>query len=343
LAIAWIFFVDFDFRKRLEFRQIDQCFCRQQSAVAGYDKNARHSDRRFGEGARISQFAAKIKSAKKAEDIAQRNSFQTQTAREIKTGALIQEQVGSLAAGARGRQKKNSLHGRTYHNWFFERERVNFYTRVCMELKIKICGITNLDDAQAASDAGADALGFMFYESSPRNISLARAGEIAGRISPFVLKVGVFVDPDPDFVLSAITSCGLNLLQFHGEEKPEFCQGFGVMTMKAFRIKDAASLEQLPNYGTDAWLLDSYVAGKQGGTGEKFNWDMAIEARKLGRPVFLAGGLTPVNIGEAVRKVQPYGVDVSSGVESSPGRKDHEKIRAFITAAREAANDCGKM
>jgi len=208
-----------------------------------------------------------------------------------------------------------------------------------MELKIKICGITNLDDAQAAVEAGADALGFMFYEPSARNISVARAGEIIRRLSPFVLKVGVFVDPEPELVLAAISGCGLNLLQFHGEETSEFCQGFGVMTMKAFRIKDASSLEPLPNYRTDAWLLDSYVSGKQGGTGEKFNWDLAIEAKKLGRPVFLAGGLTPANIGDAVRKVQPYGVDVSSGVESAPGKKDHQKIQAFIAAAREAAND----
>jgi phosphoribosylanthranilate isomerase len=109
--------------------------------------------------------------------------------------------------------------------------------------------------------------------------------------------------------------------------------------MKAFRIKDSASLEQLSNYHTDAFLLDSYVAGKQGGTGEKFNWDLAIEAKKLGRPIFLAGGLTPSNIAEAVRKVQPYAVDVSSGVEAAPGKKDHQKIRDFIAAARKAAGE----
>lgn len=203
-----------------------------------------------------------------------------------------------------------------------------------MSVKVKICGITNLDDAQAAVECGADALGFMFFAQSARNVSVDVAAQIVSRLSPYVLKVGVFVDPDPELVMSAITHCGVNLLQFHGEESPDFCRQFGMMSMKAFRIRDASSLEALPAYATDAWLLDSYVAGKQGGTGEKFNWDLAIEARRLGRPIFLAGGLTPLNVAEAVQQVQPYGVDVSSGVEASPGRKDHRKIQAFIKAVR---------
>ena len=206
-----------------------------------------------------------------------------------------------------------------------------------MDLKVKICGITNVDDAKAAADAGADALGFMFYPPSPRNLTIDAAAKIAHHISPFVLRVGVFVDPDPDVVLSAISACGLNLLQFHGEESPEFCQQFGVMTMKAFRIRDSESLESLPQYRTDAYLLDSYVAGRQGGTGEQFNWDLAIEAKKHCKPIFLAGGLTPANVADAVAKVQPYGLDVSSGVELSPGRKAHHRIQAFIRAARNAA------
>ena len=126
----------------------------------------------------------------------------------------------------------------------------------------------------------------------------------------------------------------MSLLQFHGDEPPEFCTQFGLMSMKAFRIRDAGSLKELPKYQTDAWLLDAYSSDALGGTGEKFNWDLAVEAQKFGKPVFLAGGLTPENVAEAVRKVQPFGVDVSSGVESSPGKKDHAKVRAFIKAAK---------
>ena len=209
-------------------------------------------------------------------------------------------------------------------------------TATIMDLKIKICGITDLEDALAAAEAGADAIGFMFYKPSPRYVSIERAEAIARELPPFVMRVGVFVDAEPELVRSAISRCGLSLLQFHGAESSDFCTQFGVMNMKAFRIKDADSLREISHYKTDAFLLDSYVAGKQGGTGEKFNWDLAIEAKKFGKPIFLAGGLTAQNVGEAVQKVQPFAVDVSSGVESSPGKKDHNKIRAFITAVRNA-------
>ena len=205
-----------------------------------------------------------------------------------------------------------------------------------MNLTIKICGITNVEDGIASAQAGANAVGFMFYEASPRHVTIEAAVEIARQLPPYVMRVGVFVNADVGFVFSAITQCMLNLLQFHGDEPPEFCRQFGAMTMKAFRVKDAQSLEPLPNYHTDAFLLDSYVAGRQGGTGEKFNWDLAIEAKKFGRPIFLAGGLTPQNVAEAVRTVRPFGIDVSSGVESAPGRKDHAAIREFIRAARNA-------
>ena len=205
-----------------------------------------------------------------------------------------------------------------------------------MAVKVKICGITNPDDARCAADAGADAIGFVFHQPSPRFIELAAAVDIARKLPPHVVKVGVFVDAPEDAVLRAIAGCGLNLLQFHGHEPPEYCLQFGLMSMKAFRIRDEGSLQELINYPTDAWLLDSYVADKPGGTGETFNWELAREAQKLGRPVFLAGGLTPENIAEAVRMVQPYAVDVSSGVEKSPGSKDHDKVRAFITAAKGA-------
>lgn len=205
-----------------------------------------------------------------------------------------------------------------------------------METRVKICGITNLADALAAVAAGADVLGLNFYEKSQRCVSLKTAAEISKQLPPFVMRAGVFVNADADLVTRAIGECGLSLLQFHGDETPDFCVQFGLMSMKAFRIRDAESLKEIPNYPTDAYLLDAWSPGARGGTGEKFNWDLAIEAQKFGKPVFLAGGLTPENIADAVRKVRPFGVDVSSGVESSPGNKDRGKIRAFIAAVRSA-------
>ena len=203
-----------------------------------------------------------------------------------------------------------------------------------MSTIVKICGLTNLADALAAADAGADAIGLMFYEASPRNVPMKAAAEIARQLPPFVIKVGVFVNAPEDLVTRAIAECGLNILQFHGDESPEYCALFPVMTIKAFRIRDAQSLSALPPYKTDAWLLDAHVPGKLGGSGVTFNWDLAVEAQKLGRPIFLAGGLTPENVADAVRRVRPYAVDVSSGVESAPGKKDHERVRAFVKAAK---------
>jgi phosphoribosylanthranilate isomerase len=203
-----------------------------------------------------------------------------------------------------------------------------------MSVKVKICGITNVEDGMAAAEAGADALGFIFYEKSPRYVPIDKAAVVLRDLPPLIVKVGVFVDAEEDLVFRAIRECGLNLLQFHGAETPEYCLQFGLMSMKAFQIRDAQSLSRLTDFKTDAWLLDAYSADKLGGTGERFNWDFAIEARKWGRPIFLAGGLTPENVAEAVRHVQPYAVDVSSGVEASPGKKDHDKVKAFIDAAR---------
>jgi phosphoribosylanthranilate isomerase len=203
-----------------------------------------------------------------------------------------------------------------------------------MSVKVKICGITNAADGLAAVEAGADMIGLMFYERSPRNISFTAAAEISRALPPFVVKVGVFVNPDEDMVMRAIGDCGVSLLQFHGEETPEFCTQFGVMSMKAFRVRGPESLADLPKYQTDAWLLDAFSPDAHGGSGAQFNWDLALEATQFGRPIFLAGGLTPENVGEAVRRVQPFGVDVSSGVESAPGKKDHAKVREFIRAVR---------
>jgi phosphoribosylanthranilate isomerase len=205
-----------------------------------------------------------------------------------------------------------------------------------MSVRVKICGITNLDDARIAVEAGADMIGFIFCETSPRFVTLRTVADIATQLPPHIAKVGVFVNPDEDLVMRAIADCALNILQFHGDEPPEFCTQFGLMSMKAFRMRDEASLRALPDYQTDAWLLDTYAPDKAGGTGTTFNWDLAIAAQKLGKPIFLAGGLTPENVTEAVQRVQPFAVDVSTGVEASPGKKDHAKVKAFIMAAKQA-------
>jgi phosphoribosylanthranilate isomerase len=206
-----------------------------------------------------------------------------------------------------------------------------------MTTRVKICGITDPADAQAAVEAGADALGFVFYEKSPRHMTIPAAAAISRQLPPFVLRVGVFVNAPEDFVLRAMGECGLGLLQFHGGESPEFCTRFGLMSMKAFRVRDAGTLKEMPQYQTNAWLLDAYSSEAVGGTGEKLKWDLAVEAQKFGKPIFLAGGLTPGNVGEAVRQVRPFGVDVSSGVEISPGKKDRAKLCAFINAVKAAA------
>jgi phosphoribosylanthranilate isomerase len=177
----------------------------------------------------------------------------------------------------------------------------------------------------------------MFYEPSPRNISLTAAAGIIGELPPFVAKVGVFVDASEEFIRRAISECGLDALQFHGNESSEFCRQFRLKTIKAFRVRDAESLRRLADYETSAWLLDSFTPEKFGGTGATFNWDLARAAKEFGRPIILAGGLTPENVAEAVRQAEPFAVDVSSGVEAGAWRKDHGKIRAFILAARAAA------
>jgi phosphoribosylanthranilate isomerase len=207
-----------------------------------------------------------------------------------------------------------------------------------METRVKICGITSVADGLTAAEAGADMIGLMFYEHSPRHVTLERAVEIARELPPFVMRVGVFANPDEAVVTRAIAECGLGMLQFHGDETSDFCTKFGIMSLKALRVRNAESLEQLEHFHTEAFLLDAYSKNGLGGTGETFNWDLAVAAQKFGRPIFLAGGLTPENVADAVRKVQPFAVDVSSGVESAPGKKDAAKVRAFIAAAKNAGN-----
>lgn len=205
-----------------------------------------------------------------------------------------------------------------------------------MPVKIKICGITQAADATVAVEAGADAVGFMFFEGSKRKISHDAARAIIRDLPPFVAKVGVFVNASADDVRRAIEKTGIDTLQFHGEEPPEACRGFGLKTIKAFRVQGKDMLALMPRYDVDAWLLDSFVQGERGGTGKTFNWDLAVHARSLGTPIMLAGGLTPENIRRAIEHVQPYAVDVSSGVESAPGKKDASLIAAFIENALNA-------
>ena len=203
-----------------------------------------------------------------------------------------------------------------------------------MPLWIKICGITNRADALAAVEAGADALGFMFYDRSPRVVAFDTVGAIVRELPALIAKVGVFVNPTRGAVCEAIERGGLNQLQFHGEESPEFCRAFGLSAIKAFRIDGEEALRQLTEYSSETWLLDSSVPGQYGGTGQKFNWELASKAAKLNGRVIVAGGLTAANVADAVRQAQPYGVDVSSGVEALPGKKDHRKLQEFVQAAR---------
>lgn len=201
-------------------------------------------------------------------------------------------------------------------------------------VKVKICGITNEKDALLACNAGADALGFVFYERSSRYIDPVQAGSIIKKLPPFITTVGVFVNQDYAYVKHVGELTGIDLFQLHGDETPEFCLRFGNSAIKAFSVKDHATITGLSEFKVSAYLLDTFQEGIAGGTGKVFNWNLAGEAKKFGR-IILAGGLSPENVKEAVRKVQPYAVDVSSGVESEPGKKDEEKVRAFIHKAKD--------
>jgi phosphoribosylanthranilate isomerase len=202
-------------------------------------------------------------------------------------------------------------------------------------IKIKICGITNLDDALAAVDYGADALGFNFYKKSPRWIEPQRAAEIVAQLPPFVVPIGIFVTEKEDKIRDIVSLACLQGIQLHGDETPEFCQRFGSRVIKAFQVKNKASLERMAHYRVSAYLLDSYKEGMRGGTGTTFDWHLAVVAKTFGR-VILAGGLTPDNVVEAVKLVQPYGVDVCGGIEKEKGVKDHALMKQFITDVRGA-------
>jgi len=207
-----------------------------------------------------------------------------------------------------------------------------------MTVWIKICGITNEEDGLAAAQLGADALGFVFAPS-PRRISPEKARQIIKALPPLVQTVGVFVDEDLDEVSSVAEMCGLDILQFHGSESADYCDSFDQRVIKAIRLRNRQDLKSLAEYDgvVQALLLDTYLPDKLGGTGMTFNWQWALEAGKYGR-IILAGGLNQKNVAAAISIVKPYGVDASSGLEQSPGVKDHEKVTQFIAEARKAAN-----
>ena len=201
-------------------------------------------------------------------------------------------------------------------------------------VKVKVCGTTRLKDALLAVECGADAIGFIFYRKSPRAVTAKTAKEICAKLPPFVNRVGVFVNETAEKINRIASQCGLDTVQLHGGESPAFCRKIKVRVIKAVRVKDAASLREMSRYAVDAFLLDTYKEDQWGGTGKVFDWGLATRAKKYG-PVIIAGGLNSRNVKAAIKKVQPYGVDVSSGVERSPGKKDPKKVKAFLKAVRE--------
>ncbi|MBT6410636.1 MAG: phosphoribosylanthranilate isomerase [Nitrospina sp.] len=201
------------------------------------------------------------------------------------------------------------------------------------QVKVKICGMTQLKDALFAVDQGATAVGFIFYNKSPRSVTMKAAREIIAKLPPFVDTVGVFVNETAERVNKVADYCGLDLVQLHGEESPAFCRKINRRVIKAFRIKDLQSFKKLEKYSVSGFLLDTFSENLHGGTGKVFDWNLAHRAKKMG-PIILAGGLTSRNICQAIRQVRPYGVDVCSGVEKEPGIKDPEKVRAFLKNIR---------
>ena len=203
--------------------------------------------------------------------------------------------------------------------------------------KVKICGITSPEDAAVAVAAGADALGFNFYRKSPRYIDPGVAKQIVASLPPFITSVGVFVNEELTTVRSIMDTCGLAIAQLHGDEPATYCRELSRPVIKALRLKDRGSFLALTEFegraGVRGFLVDSFSETAYGGTGQVTDWDLAAEAAKAAT-IVLAGGLTPANVAEAIRIVRPYGVDVSSGVESVPGKKDHRKVRAFLDAVR---------
>ncbi|MDP8233236.1 MAG: phosphoribosylanthranilate isomerase [Candidatus Saelkia tenebricola] len=202
-------------------------------------------------------------------------------------------------------------------------------------VRIKFCGFTNTEDALAASRLGISAIGFVFAKTSPRYITPLKAAEIISHLAPFVLRVGVFLNSDIPEIEEIASVCKLDVIQLHGDEPPEFCRKVQgrYRCIKALRVKGEELLDIISEYNfLDAILLDSYKKNVAGGTGEIFDWDIARRARKFEIPIILSGGLNPDNIKKAIEEVNPYAVDISSGIESSPGIKDHELMAKFVAS-----------
>ena len=204
-------------------------------------------------------------------------------------------------------------------------------------VRTKICGITDITHAFIAAEAGASAIGLVFYEKSPRHVSIPLAKEICQSLPPFISTVGLFVNADIDVVNRVIVETGIDLLQFHGEETPQYCENFSKPYLKAIRVKPGIDLVQYAAVYKNAkgLLLDAFFPDKPGGTGMTFDWNLIPQ--NLSLPVVLSGGLSPDNVADAIRKVKPWAVDVSSGVEESPGKKDASKIREFIKGVHNAS------
>lgn len=202
-------------------------------------------------------------------------------------------------------------------------------------MKIKICGITNAADARLCVECGVDALGFIFVERTPRYVTPDAAARIVATLPPFVTPVGVFWDHAPGHVKAVAEQCGLGALQFHGEEPPEDLQDYRLPVIKTLKVAVAADLARMAGYRVAAFLLDSPSRWSEGEARSPIPWDVAADAARR-HPVLLSAGLRPDNVAEAVRRVRPYGVDVNSGVEASPGRKDEARVRRFVTEARAA-------
>ncbi len=200
-------------------------------------------------------------------------------------------------------------------------------------VKVKICGITCIEDALFAVEAGANALGFVFYKESKRYIEPPKAGEIISKLPPFLTTVGVFVNQNPNEINEIKEVTGIDAFQLHGNEPPQICREIRGKVIKAIRVKDSIRLKEVEKFPVETILFDTYSPKEFGGTGEHFNWEI-LRGLKTSKRIILSGGLDPENVAEAIRIVNPYAVDVSSGVEKSPGKKDLEKIKKFIEALR---------
>ena len=202
-----------------------------------------------------------------------------------------------------------------------------------MAVKIKVCGITNLEDALLAAELGVDALGFIFACDSPRAVNPQVAKKIIAELPPFITTVGVFVNDSKEYIQQIRHFCYLDMVQLHGGESPGFCRRLGGRIIKALRVKDEDSISGLQDYPLDNFLLDAYKEGQAGGTGETFDWRLALAAKRYGR-VILSGGLNPRNVARAIQQVRPYAVDVASGVEAAPGKKDGRLLAEFVKVVK---------